>query len=56
MSRLDEIYSTIELLQNHPITYDNQVVRKILECIVVEFKDRIKDIFKRGIEMMGLIK
>ena len=50
MSRLDEIYSTIDLLRNHPITYDDQIVREILECIVVESKDRIKVVFKGGIE------
>lgn len=50
MSRLDEIYSTIDLLRNHPITYDDQIVREILECVVVEAKDRIKVIFKDGVE------
>jgi len=50
MSRLDEIYSVIDLLRNHPITYDDQIVREILECIVVESKDRIKVVFKGGIE------
>lgn len=29
MSRLDEIYSVIDLLRNHPITYDDQIVREI---------------------------
>ena len=42
MSRLDEIYSTIDLLRNHPLTYDDQIVREILECVVVESKDKIK--------------
>lgn len=50
MSRLDEIYSTIDLLRNHPITYDDQIVREILECIVVESKERIKVVFKGGME------
>lgn len=48
MSRLDEIYSTIDLLRNHPITYDDQFVREILECVVVESKDSIKVVFKGG--------
>lgn len=52
MSRLDEIYSTIDLLRNHPITYDDQIVREILECVVVESKDRIKIVFKSGIEII----
>ncbi len=57
MSRLDEIYSTIDLLRNHPITYDDQIVREILECVVVESKDKIKVVFKGGIEdTVGLYK
>lgn len=50
MSRLDEIYSTIDLLRNHPMTYDDQIVREILECAVVESKDKIKVVFKGGVE------
>lgn len=52
MSRLDEIYSTIDLLRNHPITYDDQIIREILECVVVESKYRIKVIFKGGVEIV----
>ena len=52
MSRLDEIYSTIDLLRNHPITYDDQIVREILECVVVESKERIKVFFKGGYDML----
>lgn len=52
MSRLDEIYSTIDLLRNHPLTYDDQIVREILECVVVESKDKIKVVFKVGIEIV----
>lgn len=56
MSRLDEIYSVIELLRNHPITYDDQVVREILECVVVENKDTIKVVFKGGVEINARLK
>lgn len=52
MSRLDEIYSTIDLLRNHPLTYDDQIVRDILECVVVESKDKIKVVFKVEIEIV----
>lgn len=55
MSRLDEIYSTIDLLRNHPITYNDQIVREISECVVVESKDNIRGVFKGGIEtIIGL--
>lgn len=56
MSRLDEIYSTIDLLRNHPITYDDQIIREILECVVVESKDRIKVVFKSGAEVEIVIE
>ena len=52
MSRLDEIYSIIDLLRNHPLTYDDQIVREILECIVVESKDNLKVVFKSGVEII----
>lgn len=51
MSRLDEIYSVIDLLRNHPLTYDDQIVREILECVVVESKEQIKVVFKGGYDM-----
>lgn len=51
LTRLDEIYSTIDLLRNHPITYDDQIVREILECVVVESKDKIKVVFVGGLEV-----
>lgn len=56
MSRLDEIYSVIDLLRNHPLTYYDQIVREILECVVVENKDTIKVVFKGGIEILMLLE
>lgn len=53
--RLNEIYSVIDLLQNHPLTYDDQVVRDVLECIVVESKDKIKVVFKGGLETIAIM-
>lgn len=50
MSRLDEIYLVVDSLRNHLLTYDDQIVREILECVVVESKDRIKVVFKGGME------
>lgn len=52
ISRFDEIYSVIDLLRNHPITYDDQIVREILECVVVESKEKIKVVFKGGFEVI----
>ena len=49
-SRLDEIFTILEGLTNHPMTYDDQIIRQILECVVVESKDQIKVVFVGGLE------
>lgn len=54
-TRLNEIYSVIDLLQNHPLTYDDQVVRDVLECIVVESKNKIKVVFEGGLETIAIM-
>lgn len=50
-SRLDEIYTIIDGLKNRPLTYDDQIIRQILECVVVESKERIKVVFVGGLEI-----
>ena len=50
-SRLDEIFTILDGLENHPMTYDDQIVRQLLECIVVESKTQIKIIFIGGLEI-----
>lgn len=49
-SRLDEIYTTLDGLKNHPLTYDDQIIRQILECVIVESKEQIKVVFVGGLE------
>ncbi|RKJ40782.1 hypothetical protein D7X94_06915 [Acutalibacter sp. 1XD8-33] len=39
-SRLDEIFTILNGLENHPMDYDDRLVRQVLECIVVESKRR----------------
>lgn len=46
--RLDEIYAVIDSLKNHPLTYNDQFIREVLECVIVESQDKIKVIFKDG--------
>lgn len=41
-SRIDEIYTILDGLKNHPLTYDDKIIRQILECVVVESKEKIK--------------
>lgn len=50
-SRLDEIYTILDGLKNHPLTYDNQIIRQILECVIVESKEQIKVVFVGGLEV-----
>lgn len=50
-SRLDEIYTILDGLKNHPMTYDDQIIRQILECVIVESKEQIKVVFIGGLEI-----
>ena len=50
-SRLDEIYTILDGLKNHPLTYDDQIIRQILECVIVESKERLKVVFIGGLEV-----
>ena len=50
-SRLEEIFTILEGLENHPMEYDDRLVRQVLECVVVESKEKIKVIFAGGLEV-----
>ncbi len=50
-SRLDEIFTILDGLENHPMEYDDRLVRQVLECVVVESKEKIKLIFAGGLEV-----
>lgn len=50
-SRLDYMYLILDGLKNHPINYDDSIVRQLLECVVVESKNKIKVVFKDGYEI-----
>ena len=50
-SRLDEIYTIMDGLKNHPMEYDDHLIRQILECVVVESKTKIKVVFVGGLEV-----
>ena len=55
-SRLDEIFTILDGLENHPMEYDDRLVRQVLECVVVESKERIKVIFVGGLEVEQAIE
>ncbi|MBS5733894.1 MAG: hypothetical protein KHW87_04215, partial [Clostridiales bacterium] len=50
-SRLDEIFTILENMKNHPLTYDDHIVRQILQCVVVKSKQKIKVVFIGGLEV-----
>ena len=37
------------------LTYDDQIIRQILECVVVETKEKIKIVFIGGLEISVLL-
>ena len=51
-SRLHEIYTILDGLKNHPLNYDDQIIRQILECVIVESKKQIKVVFISGTEVI----
>lgn len=50
-SRLDEIFTILDGIKNRPMEYDDRLVRQIIECVVVESKERIKVVFIGGLEI-----
>lgn len=51
-SRLETIFTVLDGLQNHPITYDDQIVRQLLQCVLVESKNSIRVVFAGGHEVV----
>lgn len=38
-------------MKNHPLAFDDQVIRQILQCVVVESKEKIRVVFTGGLEV-----
>lgn len=55
-SRLDGIYTILDGLKNHPMVYDDQLIRQILECVIVESKEKIKVVFIGGLEITEVME
>ncbi len=51
-SRLDKIFDILDGLKNHPIEYDDKMVRQLIELIVVASKDEIKIFFIGGMTVV----
>ncbi|MEE1049280.1 MAG: recombinase family protein [Clostridia bacterium] len=54
-SRIDEIFTILDVIKNHPMEYDDRLVRQIVECVVVENKERIKVVFISGLEVIEFL-
>lgn len=44
-SESDERILVLRVCNNHPMEYDDTLVRQIIECVVVESKEKIKVVF-----------
>lgn len=52
---LDEIFTILDGLKNRPINYDDQLIRQIIERVILESKDKIKVVFIGGFEVEQLL-
>ncbi len=50
-SRLEQIFTILDGMKNHPLAFDDQVIRQILQCVVVESKEKIRVVFTGGLEV-----
>ena len=50
-SESDERIRVFRIYNNHPMEYDDTLVRQIIECVVVESKEKIKAVFIGGTEI-----
>lgn len=50
-TRLDEIFQIIEGLKNHPMEFNNVILRQIIDGVIVESKEKIKVVFIGGYEV-----
>ena len=55
-SRLDNIFTILDGMKNHPLAYDDAVIRQILQCVIVEFKEKIKVVFIGGMEVKAKVE
>ena len=50
-SKLNEISHITEIIENQPLQFDDDLIRQMLECVVVQSKEQIKIVFKDGTEV-----
>ena len=50
-NRVEEIGDIMEALKNHPLKYDDRLVRQIIESVIIESKEKIRVVLKSGLEV-----
>ena len=50
-SKVDDIVRMTDILENQPLQFNDELIRQMLQCVVVESKERIKVIFNDGTEI-----
>lgn len=50
-SESDERIRVLRIYNNYPMEYDDTLVRQIIECVVVESKEKIKVVYIGGTEI-----
>ena len=50
-SRLDEVYDALDALQNHPLAYDDSLVRQTFSRVIAVSKHLIRAVFPGGLEV-----
>ena len=50
-SKINDIDRLTDTLENQPMQFNDELVRQMLQCVVVESKDRIKVFFNDGTEI-----
>lgn len=48
--RKEDIVTVVDGIKNRSLKYDERLVRQLIECVVVESQEKIKVIFKGGLE------
>lgn len=54
-SRLQDIYNIVDGLKNRPMNYDDELIRSLVGCIIVESSQTIKVVFNGGTEVIEKI-
>lgn len=55
-NRVEEIGNIMEVLKNHPLKYDDRLVRQIIDSVIIESKEKIRVKFLGGMTIVENIE